>query len=226
MAFEVTPLSLEEIKQYATKDAIWVINHTDLGRQQSRGDFYLEIVDSQNIAHPIKLPDTWLAINLAMFAQSTDIVRSQNFITAVRKGLLIAVSPDEAKQVNTRPGADVEQAKVAELNQSLGAINLNTGKVSISTGGGSAVASAPATPSRQTANTGTDKELRALVTQFNQNAISEDDAIRALDAFNPPPSGDAFKDATEMVNMKSSPLYRALAERISDVEPAPLRETA
>lgn len=216
---DVTPLSSDEIGKIAReRGVIFVMNNSDMGRSQSRGDYFLGIVDRHGREQPIKIPNTWVPINLAEFMRWEEIIDSSSFRESIRKQLIVAITPEAAMEILQRPDARAEAAKVSRENAALGVVAPAT-KISISTGTANFVAlptDANKATVEQRLETESDRQLIALVNAFNNNGVSEVQATEQLRSLSPSPSRNALMDASEMIGMKSSTFYRTLAELIDE----------
>lgn len=98
---------------------LWVVNTSDLGKTQRRGDVSLSVRDPAGQEIPIMLIATWLPIDLASHTGIEAYEKSDNFRTYVRKGILGVITADMAKSIQELDRGGVEAERVAKTSQGL-----------------------------------------------------------------------------------------------------------
>lgn len=98
---------------------LWVVNTSDLGKKQRRGDISLSVRDPAGQEIPIMLIATWLPIDLASHTGIEAYEKSDNFRTYVRKGILGVITGEMAKSILEMDRGGVEADRVAKTSQGL-----------------------------------------------------------------------------------------------------------
>lgn len=98
--------------KYNPSQRLWVVNTSDRGGTQKRGDVLFMIKDEDGTDIQILIPATWLPIDLTQFTNIGVFAKSTNFRTYVRNQLLVVISDETAEQLMKMPGAIAERNKV------------------------------------------------------------------------------------------------------------------
>lgn len=84
------------------------------------GDVHISYtLGSGQAAQPLRVPLTYLPINLAAAAPRPAILRSQSFHHAIEAGLIAAISEQDAKRILAQPGAAEEAARLRQQQEAL-----------------------------------------------------------------------------------------------------------
>lgn len=128
--------------KYNPSQRLWVVNTSDRGGKQRRGDVLFMVKDEDGSDIQILIPATWLPIDLTQFTNIGVFAKSTNFRTYVRNQLLVVISDETAEQLMKMPGAANERLKVdreiemqrhaAKLSDNIGG---NTVKLGINSDG-------------------------------------------------------------------------------------------
>lgn len=102
---------------------LWVVNISDKGGRQARGDIMLSVKDEQGQDITILLPSTWLPFDLCQWTAISNFEKSTTLRTYIRKGLLAVIDENTAQRILSIDGSREESLRVQELaNQAGGAI--------------------------------------------------------------------------------------------------------
>jgi len=122
---------------------LWVINSSDSGGRQLRGDVALALKDphtGQDI--PVSLIATWLPTNLLSYSEVELFENSRLFREYCNKGLLSIISDETAQMLLKHPNAKAELARYNDMSEGMrNAINSSAasnsgGELDFSIGGG------------------------------------------------------------------------------------------
>lgn len=211
---QVTPLSIEEIRKIANEDgSLWVINYTDQGRKRNRGNLHITFADESGVLTGLTVPNTWVPIDLSTYTSTKQLVKSHTFLETFRNSNLICISDAQAKNILSSPKAKEESEKIAEKYKISGSTLVNK-DINIFAD------SSSASPSMETVNKvveGADavkSRLIEVITLFNDNKISESDAIEFVDQLEPQPTQEVIIELLSTINMTNSDFYKSLVERI------------
>lgn len=217
MSLDVKPLSHSDAIK--NQDEVWVINNSSGANERARGILFMSVKDGdRDVA--VQIPATWLPQNILEYISHTALVNSVDFRNLVREKHLVPISASDAKAILNSSEAFSEKARLTELKASLpGATKTaaaSSETISIHTGGGAAIM-APAEVASPNSENG---QLVQLITQFNENRISDNDAAEALQRMFK--MGEVSVAQMQMSAMKinntASALYRALEALISGIE--------
>lgn len=205
----VTPLSLDEIRELITTGkSLWVINYTDHGRQRNRGVLQISAQDETGAPFAITVPNTWIPVNLAEYGNIAQLLKSQAFLDTIRKRDIVCISATEASALLSTPEAREEKQKVDQkYNQSL-ASHSTSEKITISQV--SSVSTLAPEPENEDENTEGDNKLNNLVNQFNENRLTDQQAIEAFKDIEPRPTMDGIQKALMNVKFTTDAFYKYL----------------
>lgn len=83
------------------------------------GDVFVTIVRQDGASAPIRIPMTFLAVDVTVSAPRRAILRSSHFLDAIAKGVLTAITPEDAAHINSSPDARAEYARLQEREASV-----------------------------------------------------------------------------------------------------------
>jgi hypothetical protein len=95
-------------------NSLWVLNSGPSSPYQLEGTILLSIpgTSGQQQAQALKIPATWLAVDLTMSFPKHRILESTDFRSAVRNELLTIIDDATAKRINNQEGATEERKRL------------------------------------------------------------------------------------------------------------------
>lgn len=116
MSKNVTALSAQELIDQTT-GPIYVLNNTEASIGQG-GDVFVTVnQNGQN--RSLQVPLTWLPVEVTRMIPRKYIVDSSYFLEALGKGLLIAISAEDAQKILSQPAAAREQARLRSAEEAV-----------------------------------------------------------------------------------------------------------
>jgi len=221
MGIQVTPIkSFAKITELATSGDLYVINNSDLGNKQSRGNVVMDIVGENGASFGVTVLDTWVPQNLANFCEPLLYLKSNTFRELVAKEILVVLDTKNATDILTTPQAiqavhEKDEARRAYAANLTASTTISAGpekKININTNNNGL--SETVTTEKSAAINHDDNELHRLVANFNANAISDELAVQAL--FTLRPSLDALKVVGGEIANTSSQFYLKIGDMISE----------
>ena len=121
IAGENESLSITDLLARANENQpLFILNTSDLRhileKPQPRGDLIIPL-KSEGDEIIIKIPNTWIPIDVTTFAPRNAILNSPHFRRQLESGRIRAISAEAAKRIMQEPGA-VEEARLHILNTS------------------------------------------------------------------------------------------------------------
>jgi hypothetical protein len=216
-----------DIKQYASLDdavrAVIAINVSDRGGKQNKGELvFTTATETGKI--DIRLPDTWIPVDLSKYASIDDIAKSNDLRNLMRKGLVILIPAEQSKTIEQHPNYAKELSRVNERiskRDVLGSLTDSTSDTfTLNVGGVSSSIQAPLdlpesvnVSGKQTTLEKVRKKMMDDLISFCENADKLDisDKIQSLPALN---TGD-FQYVIESVGNRRNPIYSIAIEAVS-----------
>ena len=221
MSIKVTPImSFQAIQKLVDAGDLYVINNSDLGNKQSRGNIVMDINGENNNSFAVTILNTWVPQNLANFCDPQLYMKSNTFRNFVAKNILIVIATEEALSILATSSAKealkeaqaAGAAYAANLASSLDTNTISAGSVTIDTKTGRIQETVKTVDAVQMS--ADDNELHRMVASFNQGSLSDEDAIVALMTLSP--TVDALKIAGGAITNTGSRLYFNIGEMISN----------
>lgn len=173
MSLNVTPLThYDAVKQ---TDHCYVINNSNGQNKRPRGILFMSVKDGDREV-AIELPATWIPIDLYGYASPEAIRQSVDFRTLMRENHIVAIASNEAKEILGTSAAREEKGRISLRSDTKSDDNVNTGKISINTGGSSVITES----SVATASSPVNEQLVTLINGFNNNEIMDERASQNL----------------------------------------------
>jgi hypothetical protein len=108
-----SPLTLNELEE-SDVGPVWVLNTTE---GQRRAQVVIEIPNENGNGHTqVFIPMSWIPINLTDQVRRGQLLRGQNFRSAVAKKLIRLIRAEEAEKMLQQPGAAEEQQRISEFS--------------------------------------------------------------------------------------------------------------
>lgn len=101
------------------KGPIWVINNSAATNPPGADLFITVAAAKGNTVTIVKVPRTWLPVNLNEQAPRQDILDSPQFLRAVSSGILRLISAEEAQDKNTNSGAPIERERLVQAENAV-----------------------------------------------------------------------------------------------------------
>ena len=217
MQLEILPVTnFAEIEKMAKEGYIYVINNTDNGGKQNRGNFSMTIKDEAGDAFSVLIPATWVPQDLASFCDTSLFMRSMVFRSAVSSGSLLVMKKQDAQDIMARPEAKAETIRIREytsgIKQFSNAPVSQDATVSIRTNTASHVSELTSEMANR-ATSADDQALINLVGQFNAGNVTEETAIEQLKRLTA--SAEILKDVATTITKTNSHFYEMIGQLIS-----------
>lgn len=108
--------NMKDIWDHArSKGHLWMLNASDMGGRQRRGEIMMSIIDENNKEISLLLPSTWLPLDLLTFSTQENFERSTSFRKYLTSGILAAIDDDVAQMLLKHATAPAEQERVSKL---------------------------------------------------------------------------------------------------------------
>ena len=104
-------LSVQDLIDDPSSGPIFVLNTSD--KVTRGGDVFISI-NVGTATRPIKVPRTWVPIEMTRTVPRKSILESVHFMEAVARGLVRIISREEAKKIEARSGYDPEMARLRD----------------------------------------------------------------------------------------------------------------
>lgn len=105
-------LALHEVMD-VEKGAIWVLNTSERVSDGVRGDVFLQCMQGSQPVN-VRIPSTWLPVELTAWAPRKALLESRYFTDAVRKEVIQLVTPEWANQQLDGNDARAEQKRLRD----------------------------------------------------------------------------------------------------------------
>lgn len=94
---------------------IFVLNKSGVQNPRFKGPIFMTVsrLKGEGVDE-VKVPNTWLPIDLCSQVHPTQLIESADFRKIVQNGMIEIISEDEADQILSRPGADQELRRIRE----------------------------------------------------------------------------------------------------------------
>lgn len=100
------------------KGAIYVLNTSSQSELGLGGDVFVTVmVGNQNRA--VKIPRTWIPVEVTKSIPRKFLMESPNFLEAMAKGFITAISTESAKKILGKPGATQEERRLIEIDNAI-----------------------------------------------------------------------------------------------------------
>lgn len=136
MAFDITPLGIDEVLTQAREHKVlYVTNNSgtryDPFKENSDGTTGGTVKQTLGLVHinyrnaagdltALGVPPTWAPINLAAYTALEPLITSDNFLSLLRKQVLVAMSKSDAERILNTPEA---RAELAEHSKNAGVVS-------------------------------------------------------------------------------------------------------
>ena len=114
-------MSKVNIESFATLDEaiksgqVWIYNNSDSGGIRKKGQliFYIQTQDGNKI--PVRIPPTWIPINMLDIATLEDLQRCTTLRQYIGHRIIIAITPDSVTELKNSPNYKTEAERVNRL---------------------------------------------------------------------------------------------------------------
>lgn len=113
---KIQRLTLDDLLQQGPHDPVWCINNTPQTMSARAGDLVIMVPKIHGNGTPDKvlIPRTWLPYNLIRQVPRAQLLQSTEFLRALNEGLIIAVSSDYARYLESKEGAAEEHERLKQ----------------------------------------------------------------------------------------------------------------
>lgn len=151
-AIQVKKLSINDLRKGDVNDPIWVLNGT-MKNPADRANVYIGLPSRDGEAQePIVVFASWVPTCVTDKIDRAHLLKARNFLTALERGSLVAISNEEAQRMLAQPGAEDELNRVRQLDlanatgDALGSAEEESSYVEIQTPDGSTMPQDPVSP--------------------------------------------------------------------------------
>jgi len=117
MSRNIPTMTVQELVDQR-KGPIWVLNTSHQAEAGLGGDVFVTIsVNNQN--RPMKVPRTWIPVELTKLFPRKFLLDSPNFLEALSKGLITAIPDEYARKLIADPGYKDEERRLAEIEAAI-----------------------------------------------------------------------------------------------------------
>lgn len=111
-------MTVEEVAS-SSSPSVWVINTSEtISSEGDKSDVFIYVLhNTQSIS--LFIPKSWLPTNLTTRLPKKTLLDSANFLDALYKGLVTIITPEYAKELESKSGADTERKRLRELDDKL-----------------------------------------------------------------------------------------------------------
>ena len=107
-------LSVGDLERNKDSSSVWVTNNSN-----PKGNINLTMNDGMGANMVVRIPVTFIPVDLATQASKAALVASPTFRRLVSMGMLVIISDDDANRVMSTPQAQKEAARIYNLVQEL-----------------------------------------------------------------------------------------------------------
>lgn len=90
-----------------------------LNKSEPRGNMNFNISDSSGTRLGIRVPITWIPVDLSNYGQKSDILRNHDFRRLCAKNFFHIIDPQDAEKFLEQPKAKAELAKILDIDNDL-----------------------------------------------------------------------------------------------------------
>lgn len=112
---QATPMKFSDLEKSRTGE-VWVLNASPA---KDRTLIVLSIPKAGGGQENIRVPVTWMPVELTAQAPKSQLLDSSDFRKAVRSGYLTLISSEDAQKMRERPGAQQELQRLAIEDRSI-----------------------------------------------------------------------------------------------------------
>ena len=106
------------VTQIANPDYHGAIHVVNKSSGPLRGNVVFNVADEGTKQPvPVRVPDTFLAVDLLEMATKKQITESQDFRQSLNRGLLVLIDETEALEINSRPGSRQERERLRKSRE-------------------------------------------------------------------------------------------------------------
>ena len=111
-------LTIKECREQSESAPLYVVNTSSevVGVHSTGADIYISVREDNDTSF-IKVPQTWVPIDVSESASRRSILSSRHFLESVRKGLIAPVSVEYAEQLQEQEDAMAEYDRLASEDQ-------------------------------------------------------------------------------------------------------------
>lgn len=119
-------LTIQQAIEQDPKSPLYLLNISEESEltDYMAGDVYLSARSDGDII-PIKVPKTWLPVEVTTMAPRDAILKSRFFMNAVNNGLVKIITREYAEELTGSEGADDERARMAAMDARMRAATSN-----------------------------------------------------------------------------------------------------
>jgi hypothetical protein len=114
----IKTLTIADLEEQGPRGPVWILNSVATSKLDTSAEIVMAIPGLHGRdADALVIKETWLPQDAAAMFGRERLLQSSQFRTAVASGVLTIITPEAAKEIQARPGAREEQARLDDTER-------------------------------------------------------------------------------------------------------------